>query len=94
LKVFENRMLRQIFGPKRDAVTGGWRKLHDEFHNLYSSPNIIRMMKSRMMRWMGHIAHVGEMGSVYKIQVGKPKGRIPLGRPIDGMIILKWMLGK
>jgi uncharacterized membrane protein len=65
LRVFENRVLRRIFGPKRDKVTGGWRKLHnDELHNLYSSPNIrvIRMIKSRRMRWAGHVAQIGRRG--------------------------------
>jgi hypothetical protein len=58
--VFENRVLRRIFGPKRDEVTGGWRKLHtEELHNLYSSPSIIRMINSRRMRWTGHLSHVG-----------------------------------
>jgi hypothetical protein len=59
--VFENRVLRRIFGPNRDEMTGDWRKLHNrELHNLYSSPNIIRMFKSRKMRWAGHVAHMGE----------------------------------
>jgi hypothetical protein len=63
LKVFENRVLRRIFGPKRDEVTGGWRKLHnEELHNLYSSPSIIRMIKSRRMRWAGHVALIGGRG--------------------------------
>jgi hypothetical protein len=70
LRVFENRVLRRIFGPKRDEVTGGSRKLHsEELHNLYSSPSIIRMIKSRRMRWSGH---VGEKGNAYRILVGKP----------------------
>jgi hypothetical protein len=61
LRVFENRAQRRIFGPKRDEVTGGWRKLHnEELHNLYSSPSTIRMIKSRMMRWAGHVARMGE----------------------------------
>jgi hypothetical protein len=61
LRVFENRVLRRIFGPKRDEVTGQWRKLHNgELHNLYSSPNIIRTIKSRRMRWAGHVARMGE----------------------------------
>jgi hypothetical protein len=80
--VFENRMLRRIFGPKRDEVTGEWRKLHnEEFHNLYSSPNIIRMIKSRRMKWAGHVARMGEKRNAYKIMVGKPAGKRPLGRP-------------
>jgi hypothetical protein len=72
LRVFENRTLRRIFGPKRDEVTGGWRKLHnEELHNLYSSPSVIRMMKSRRMRWAGHAARMGKMND-YRILVEKP----------------------
>jgi hypothetical protein len=64
LKVFENRVLRSIFGPKRDGVTGGWRKLHnEELHNVYSSPSVIRMIKSRRMRWAGHVARMGRRGA-------------------------------
>jgi hypothetical protein len=82
LRVFENRVLRRIFGPKRDDVTGDWRKLHnEELHNLYSSPNIIRMMKSRSMRWAGHVPRMGETRNVYMILVGKPEGKRALGRP-------------
>jgi hypothetical protein len=80
--VFENRVLRRIFGPKRDEVTGEWRKLHnEELHNLYSSPDIIRQVKSRGMRWAGHVARMGEERKVYKVLVGKPEGKRPLGRP-------------
>jgi hypothetical protein len=79
--VFENRVLRRIFGPRRDEVMADWRKLHNELHNLYSSPNIIRMNKSRRMRWAGHVAQMGEMGNAYRILVGKPEGKRPLGRP-------------
>jgi hypothetical protein len=80
--VFENRVLRRIFGPKRDEVTGEWRKLHDEeLHNLYSSPDIIRQVKSRRMRWAGNVARMGEERKVYKVLVGKPEGKRPLGRP-------------
>jgi hypothetical protein len=79
--VFENRVLRRIFGPRRDEVTGEWRKLHnEELHNLYSSPDIIRQIKSRRMRWAGHVARMEEE-KVYKILVGKPEGKKPLGRP-------------
>jgi hypothetical protein len=79
LRVFENRVLRRIFEPKRDDVTGDWRKLHnDELHNLYSSPNIIRMIKSRRMRWRGRVTQTGRQGMYL---VGKPEGKIPLGRP-------------
>jgi hypothetical protein len=96
LRVFENRVLRRIFGPKRDGVTGGSRKLHsEELHSLYSSRNIIRVTKSRRMRWAGHVAHVGKMRNAYKILVGKPEGKRPLGRPRHRWgIILKWSLGK
>jgi hypothetical protein len=80
--VFENRVLRRIFLPKRDEVTGDWRKLHnEELHNLYSSPDIIRQVKSRRMRWTGHVARMGEARKVYKVLLGKPEGKIPLGRP-------------
>jgi hypothetical protein len=82
LRVFENRVLRRIFGQKRDRVTGGWRKLHnEELHNLYSSPSIIRIIKSRRMRWVGHVARTGEKRNVYRLLVGKPEGKKPLGRP-------------
>jgi hypothetical protein len=79
--VFENRVLRRIFGPKRDEVTGGWRKLHEELHGLYCSPSIIRVIKSRRMRWAGHVARMGEVSNAYSILIGKPEGRRPLGRP-------------
>jgi hypothetical protein len=80
--VFENRVLRRIFRPKRDEVTGEWRKLHsEELHNLYSSPDIIRQVKSRRMRWAEHMARMGEERKVYKVLVGKPEGKRLLGRP-------------
>jgi hypothetical protein len=83
LRVFENRVLRRIFGPKRDEVTGEWRKLHnEELHNLYSSPDIIREVKSRRMMWAGHVARMGEERKVHKVLVGKPEGKRPLGRPM------------
>jgi hypothetical protein len=82
LRVFENRVLRRIFGPKRDKVTGEWRKLHTvELHNLYSSPDIIRQVKSGRMRWAGHVARMGEERKLHKVLVGKPEGKRPLGRP-------------
>jgi hypothetical protein len=80
--VFENRVLRRIFRPRRDEVTGEWRKLHnEELRDLYSSPSIIRIIKSQSMRWMGHVARMGEKRNVYRLFVGKPEGKIPLGRP-------------
>jgi hypothetical protein len=82
LRVFENRVLRRIFGPKRDEVTGGWRKLHnEELHGLYSSPSIIRVIKARRMRWVGHVACMGEVRGAYNILVGRHEGRRPLERP-------------
>jgi hypothetical protein len=82
LKVFENRVLRRMFGPKRDEVTGEWRKLHnEELNNLYSLPNIVQVVKSRRMRWAGHVAHMGEGRGVLRVLVGKPEERRPLGRP-------------
>jgi hypothetical protein len=75
-------VLRRIFGPKRDGVTGGWRTLHnEELHNLYSSPSIIRTIKSRRMRWAGHVTRMGKKRNVYRLLVGKPEGKRPLGRP-------------
>jgi hypothetical protein len=92
--VIENRVLRRIFGPKRDGVTGVWRKLHnEELHNLYSSPSIIRIMKSRRMRWAGRVARMREKRNVYRLLVGKPEGKRPLGRKdVGGWITLRWML--
>jgi hypothetical protein len=81
LRVFENSVLRRIFGPKRDEVTGEWRKLHnEELHILYSSSNIIRQIKSRKMTWAGHVARMGEERKVYRVLVGKLEGKRPLGR--------------
>jgi hypothetical protein len=80
--VFENRVLRKIFGPKRDEVTGEWRKLHnEELRDLYSSPSIIRIVKSRRMRWVGYVARMGEKRKAYRLLVEKPEGKKPLGRP-------------
>jgi hypothetical protein len=82
LRVFENMGLRRIFGPKRDEVTGEWRKLdNEELHILYSSPNIIRQIKSRRTRWVGHVASMGEGRNVYKVLTVNPEGGRPLGRP-------------
>jgi hypothetical protein len=82
LRVFENRVLRRIFGPKRGEVTGEWRKLLcEELLNFYSSPDISRYIKSRRMRWAWHVARMGEGRKAFKVLVGKPKGKRPLGRP-------------
>jgi len=79
---FEYRVLRRVFGPKRDEVTGEWRKLHnEELSDLYSLPNIVWVVKSRRMRWAGHVAHMGQGRGVYRVLVGKPEGKRPLGRP-------------
>jgi hypothetical protein len=81
LKVLEKRVLRGIFGPKRDEVTEEWRKLHNgELQNLYSSPDIIRQIKSRRMRWVGHVARMGEERNMYRVLVGKPEIKRPLER--------------
>jgi hypothetical protein len=78
---FLRTVLRKIFGPKREE-DGSWRKLHnDELHNLYSLPNIVRVIKSRGMRWVGHVARMGEERGVYRVLVGRPEGKRPLGRP-------------
>jgi hypothetical protein len=82
LRVFENRVLRRIFGPKKDEVTGELRKLHnEELRDLYSSPSIIRIIKSRRMRWAGHVARMVEKRNACRLQVGKPERKRPLGRP-------------
>jgi hypothetical protein len=81
LRVFENRVLRRIFGPEREE-DGSWRKLHnDELHSLYSSSNIVRVIKSRRMRWDGHVARMGMGNGVYRVLVGRPEGKRPLGKP-------------
>jgi len=81
LRVFENMMLRRIFGPRRDEVTGEWRRLHkEELNDLCSSPNIVRVIKSRRMSWAGHVARMGEERGVYRVLVGKPEGRRLLER--------------
>ena len=82
LRVFENMVLRRIFGPRRDEVMGEWRRLHnEELNDLYSSPNIVRVIKSRRMRLAGHVARMSEERGVCRVLVGKPEGRSPLGRP-------------
>jgi hypothetical protein len=94
--VFENRVMRRIFGPKREEVAGSWRRLYnEELHNLYASPNIIRVIRSRRMRWVGHTKYMGEMRNVYNIWLENLKGRDhseDLG--IYGKIILEQTLGK
>jgi hypothetical protein len=91
--VFENRVLRKIYGSKGDEVTGVWRKLYnEERHDLYCSPPIVRVIKSRRMRWAGHVARTGEGRGVYRVLVGKPRERNHLGDPgVDGRIILRWI---
>jgi hypothetical protein len=81
-RVFENRVLKRIFGPKRDEATGDWRRLrNEELNDLYLSPSIVRVIKSRRMRWAGHVARKGEKRGAYRILMGRPDGRRPLGRP-------------
>jgi hypothetical protein len=81
-RVFDNRVLREIFGPKRDEVTGEWRKLHnEELNDLYCSPNIVRVIKLRRMRWAGHVAHMGERSGVYRVLVRKHDVKRLPGRP-------------
>ena len=96
LRVFENRVLRRVFGPKRDEVTGEWRKLHnEELSDLYSLPNIVRVVKSRRMRWAGHVARMGKARGVHRVLVGKPEEKRTLGDPdVDGRIILRWIFRK
>jgi hypothetical protein len=89
-------VLRRIFGPKRDEVTGEWRRLHNkELYALYSSPNIIWVIKSRRLRWAGHVARMAERRGAYRALVGKPEGKNHLKDPgVDGKIILKWIFGR
>jgi hypothetical protein len=91
-----NRVLRRIFGPKRDEVTGDWRKLHNgELHSLYSSPDITRQIKSRIMGWAGHVARMGEGRNVYRVLVGKPEAKGHLeDQGVDGRMGSKWTLGR
>jgi len=80
LRVFENRVLRRVFGSKRDEVTGEWRKLHnEELSDRYSLPSIVRVVKSRRMRWTGHVARLGQGRGVHRVLVGKPEGKRPIG---------------
>jgi len=82
LRMFENRVLRRIFGPKRDEVIRGWTKLHnEEFYDLYSSPRIVPVIRSRRTRWAGHVMRMGEKRGIYRVLVGKPEGKRPYGRP-------------
>ena len=96
LRVSENRVLKRIFGPKRDEVIGQWRKLHnEELNNLYCSPNFVRAIKSRRMRWTGHVARMGDRRGVYKVLVGKLMERDNLGEPgVNGRIKLRWIFRK
>ena len=89
-------MLRRIFGPKRDGITGEWRKLHnEELNDLYCSPNIVRVIKSRRMRWAGHVASMEKGRGVHKVLVGKHEGKSHWGdQEVDGRIILRWILRK
>jgi len=81
-RMFENRMLRRIFGPMRDEIRREWGKLHnEELNDLHSSPNTVRVIKSRRMRWTGHVARMGEWRGIYRVFVGIPEGKRPLGRP-------------
>jgi PAS domain-containing protein len=90
---FENRALRRIFGLKSEEVIGDWRKLHnEELHNVYSSPSIIRMIKSRRMRWTGHVTRMEEKRNAYRTLVRYPKGKRPLGRQRREWTVLKWIL--
>jgi hypothetical protein len=96
LRVFENRLLRRIYGRKRDELVGGWKKLHnEELHNLYSSPSIIRGIKSRRVRWTGLVARMWDNRNACMILVRKPEGKRPLRRPKrKWVVILKWILDR
>jgi len=93
VRLFENMVLRRIFGPRRDEVSGEWRRLHNEkLNDLYSSPNIVRVVKPRRMRWAGDVARMGEERGVYRVLVGKPEGNNHWGDlGVDGWIILGWI---
>ena len=94
--MFENRVLRRVFGHKRDEVTGECKELHnEELNDLYCSTNIVRVIKLRRIRWAGHVVHVGEGRGVYRVLVLKSEGKRPLRRPsADGRIILRWIFRK
>jgi hypothetical protein len=96
LRVSENRVLRRIFGPKREEVAGGWRRQHnEELHNLYTSRNIVKVIKSRRMRWTEHVSRMGAMRNSFKFLVGNPEGKRPLeDLGVDGRIISEWILQK
>ena len=96
LRVSMNNVLRRIFGPGREEVTGEWRKLHNmELNDLYCSPNIVRVIKLRRIRWAGHVERMGESKDVYRVLVGKPEGKDNLEDPgVDGRIILRWIFRK
>jgi len=105
LRVFENRVLRRVFGPKREEVTGEWRKLqNEELNYLYSPPNIVQVIKTRTMRWAGHVARMEERRGVYRVLMGKPEEKRPIGRfryiyiyiyiYIYWRVILRCMFGK
>jgi hypothetical protein len=96
LRVCENRAFRRIFGPQRDEVTREWRKLHiEELNDLYSSPNIVRVIKLRKFRWASRVARIGERRGVFRVLAGKREGKRPLGRHRrDGRIILRWIFRK
>jgi len=92
--MLENRAFRRIFWPRRDEVTGEWKRLHNEERNvLYSTPNVVRVIKSRRMRWVGHVARMGERRGLCWVLVGKPEGKRPLGRIILRWIFRKWYVG-
>jgi hypothetical protein len=92
LRVFENKVLTRIFQPKRDQVMGGWRKMHNEvFRDLNSSPSIIRIIKSRRMRWVGHVARMGERRNSYRLLVGKPERCHQEDQDVGRWIILRWI---
>jgi len=96
LRVFENKVLRRVYRPKRDEVTGEWRKLHnEELNDLYSISNIVPVVKSRRMRGAGHVARMGEDRGVHRVLVGKPEGKSHWGdQDVDGRIILRWIFRK